>query len=197
MIEQGREHERERGAPLVPVRAASHAKSYAALDRIVHHLTHVLPANPDDHLGPPLVARPNECYCPLTLQDERPGREDLRVNCQFTVERSNPPPTLRVFHLSGIIRVYNLGPIGKGICSIAASRWAFEGMMVLESDARWACMTNLSRQPSTAAGVPKAAVASAADDEIDVAEGWFRGGIRIAIRTTGFVRKGARLCSVG
>jgi hypothetical protein len=70
------------------------------LDRIVHHLTHVLPASPDDHLGPPLLTRPNECYCPLTFQDERAGREGQRINCQFTVERSNPPPTLRVFHVA-------------------------------------------------------------------------------------------------
>jgi ABC-type multidrug transport system ATPase subunit len=77
---------------------------------------------------------------------------------------------------SGVmIRIHNLGLVGKGICSIAASRWAFEGMMVLESDARGACMTNVSRQPSRPAREleGKAEIASGGDNKIDVAEGWF------------------------
>jgi hypothetical protein len=66
-------------------------------DRIVHHLTQVLPANPDQHLTERTMPSAEMFACPLTLEDDRAGREGLHVYFRFAVLRNDVARTLVVY----------------------------------------------------------------------------------------------------
>jgi hypothetical protein len=64
-----------------------------------------------------------------------------------------------------LVRIHDVGVVGKTIAAVAPTRWAFEGLFVLESDARGRC---INRQPPPP-GVP----APEPPKKVDVAEGLF------------------------
>jgi hypothetical protein len=65
-------------------------------DQIVHHLTEVLPSNPDLHLAEAIIPLANTFSCPLHAEDPRPGREGRQILFLFAVRRNDAARTLVV-----------------------------------------------------------------------------------------------------
>jgi hypothetical protein len=62
---------------------------------IVHHLTKVLPGDPDQHLAENVLLA-HTYACPLNLDDTRPGREGRQLHLRFIVYRDDPGHALNV-----------------------------------------------------------------------------------------------------
>jgi hypothetical protein len=62
---------------------------------ILHHLTRVLPADPDQHLAENVLLA-QTYVCPLDLADDRTGREGQTLHLRFIVYRAEAIHTLQV-----------------------------------------------------------------------------------------------------